>query len=207
MELAKAANYMPSDATKESHPQARAAYKECCLAVQYGLGAKGFARKIGTSPIQAQALLQDHKRTFRRFWAWSDDTVRYAILHRRLWSVFGWVRHYPKVREKSARNFVIQAAGAEILRLAIILGQQAGVKILAPLHDAVLIEFPLDQQVEAVVAMQNAMQRASELVLDGFALRSEAKLILHPDRYMEPRGRDMWDLVWEIVEKLERGDF
>ncbi len=206
IQLARAAGYVPADATKESHSHERGIYKETALGVQYGLGVKGLADKLGTTTSRAKALLNAHKRAFPRFWAWSDDVVRYAILHRQLTSVLGWRRQYPKVTSQSARNFVMQAGGADILRLSIILAQQAGVRVLAPLHDAVLIEFDTDEAEKSVAVMQAAMRRASERTLGGFPLGSEATVILHPDRYMEERGKATWDLVWNIVDEIERGE-
>jgi hypothetical protein len=48
------------------------------------------------------------------------------------------------------------------------------------------------------------MADASKIVLDGFELRSEAKIFAHPDRFTDPRGKIMWDKIWEIIEELER---
>ena len=205
IQLARSAGYVPFHATKESHPRERSIYKETALAVQYGLGVKGLANKLGTTTSRAEALLNAHKKAFPRFWAWSDDVVRCAILQRQLTSgPSDGVGSYPKVTSQSARNFPMQSAGADILRLSIIFAHQAGVKVLAPLHDAVLIEFDINDAKESVIAMQNAMRRASELTLGGFPLGSEAKVILYPDRYMEDRGRATWDLVWTIVNEFEK---
>ena len=42
------------------------------------------------------------------------------------------------------------------------------------------------------------MQKASEIVLDGFPLRTEAKTIRHPERYSDKRGKAMWEIVCEL---------
>lgn len=97
----------------------------------------------------------------------------------------------------------MQANGAEMLRLACILGVEAGVGICAPIHDAVLIEAPVEQLPEAVAAMQAAMERASAIVLDGFVLRSDASLIVWPERYMDERGAQMWATVTELLDEVE----
>jgi DNA polymerase I len=84
--------------------------------------------------------------------------------------------------------------------------------VCAPIHDALLIEAPLARLDEHVRLTQEAMEEASAVVLNGFRLRSEAKLIPHPKRYLDPqkatdkpeKGRDMWDLVWEAVAEMER---
>ena len=77
--------------------------------------------------------------------------------------------------------------------------------MIAPVHDAVLIEAPLDQLEQQVLAMQDAMHVASVAVLDGFALRSDVKLIEAPDRFNDPRGNAMWVVVNELLDELEQG--
>ena len=89
-----------------------------------------------------------------------------------------------------------------MLRLACIYATEAGIRVCAPVHDAVLIEAPLDRLDELVVETQAMMGRASEQVLDGFRLRSEAKLIRYPERYMDERGQRMWDTVQKILTDL-----
>jgi hypothetical protein len=41
------------------------------------------------------------------------------------------------------------------------------------------------------------------VVLGGFELRSEAKIVRFPDRYFDPRGRRMWQETMRLVEKAE----
>ena len=100
----------------------------------------------------------------------------------------------------ASRNFPLQANGAEMLRLACCSLTEAGVRVCAPVHDALLIEAPADDIEQAVAVCQQAMQQASELVLRGFPLRTEAKVVRHPDRYMDPRGHTMWDMVFGLLD-------
>jgi len=86
-----------------------------------------------------------------------------------------------------------------LLRLAIVLGVQAGVKICAPVHDAILIEAESDAIEEHVRLMQKLMAKASAIVLGGFELRSDVKLVPSPERYSEPRGTVMWEKVEELL--------
>ena len=99
----------------------------------------------------------------------------------------------------------MQAHGAEILRLACILATENGIEVAAPVHDALLV-VATEQRIDEVVAQTQAvMVQAGEIVLDGFQLRSEALIVRHPGRYMDPRGELMWARVWEIIEEL-KGD-
>ncbi len=96
----------------------------------------------------------------------------------------------------------MQANGADMLRLACCLVTERGVRVCAPVHDALLIEAPLSNLDETVNTVQGQMAEASRHVLGGFALRSDASLVHYPDRYADERGRHMWETVWEIVDEL-----
>jgi hypothetical protein len=82
-----------------------------------------------------------------------------------------------------------------MLRLACIRLIGDGVRVCAPVHDAILIEAPL-ADLDAVVAhTQSVMRAASAAVLGGFMLESDAKIVRAPERYMDERGTTMWNMV------------
>jgi hypothetical protein len=199
LEFAKQAGAAPADATKESHGSARERFKACVLAVQYGMGAEALAARIGQSPAHARELLRLHKETYTGFWRWSDAALDHAILTGKLKTVFGWtVQVGTDPNPRSLRNFPMQANGAEMLRLACILGMEAGIKICAPV-DAILIEADSDAIDEQVRLMQELMAQASAIVLGGFELRSDVKIIPSSERYCDPRGTVMWGRVEELL--------
>ena len=133
------------------------------------------------------------------FWRWSDAAVDHATLSGCIGTVFGWrVTTSPNSNPRFFRNFPMQANGAEMLRLACCLATERSIEVCAPVHDAVLIAAPLDRLSEDVAAMREAMREASSIVLDGFELATDVKLVRHPDRYEDPRGREMWSR-WTLV--------
>ena len=79
----------------------------------------------------------------------------------------------------------MQANGAEMLRLACSLATEAGICICCPVHDAVLIEASADRINDAVAETQEIMKEASRIVLGGFELGSDAKVVTWPDRYAD----------------------
>ncbi len=120
--------------------------------------------------------------------------------------IFGWPLHVgTEVNPRALMNFPMQANGAEMLRLACCLGTERGIKICAPVHDAVLIGAPIDELDHQVQAMRDAMAEASRVVLDGFELRTDAEPIRYPQRYQDGRGVIMWKTVTELLEGLEQG--
>jgi hypothetical protein len=96
----------------------------------------------------------------------------------------------------------MQANGAEMLRLACCLATEQGIAVCAPVHDALLVEGPAVEIEAEVSETQRVMAEASRVVLDGFELRSDAKVVRHPDRYVDPRGECMWKTVMELLAEL-----
>ena len=194
--FAQQAGAAPTHATKATHGSIRERYKIAALAVQYGMRGRTLAAKLGQPEWVATDLLRQHREAYAAFWRWSDAAVDYAMLYGRLFTVFGWqVRVGPTMTDRSLRNYPMQANGAEMLRLACVLALRRGVAVLAPVHDAVLIEAPVGEIVAAVRMMHRAMRDASVAVLAGFSLGSDAKVIRSPDRYSDPRGAQMWQTV------------
>lgn len=201
--FAKQAGAVPLTATKNSHGFEREKFKACTLAVQYGMQEESLGKRIGLPSVYARELLNMHKRTYRQFWKWSDEVLDYALTTRKLWTVFGWKLHLSgNVNVRSVRNFPMQANGAEMLRLACCLATEAGIRVIAPVHDAVLVEAPLAEIDSVLVKMQDCMRAASRAVLDGFELRADAKTIVFPDRYLDERGIGMWNTVQELLDEI-----
>ncbi len=193
-----------SGLTKTTHPRERNLFKACTLAVQYGQGAESFAARIGKPVPTAQRLLRLHRETYRVFWRWSDRVVEYAMLERRLQTTFGWTMKVgPDAREPLLRNFIMQANGAEMLRLACCFATEQGVRVCAPVHDAVLIEASVDSMDEDIARMREAMAKASRVVLDGFELDTDIEVVRYPERYVSEKGAEMWECVSTLLRDLD----
>ena len=198
------AGAVPQGATKKSHKVEREQFKACVLAVQYGMGEISLAQRINQPVARARQLLTLHRQTYRTFWAWSDATQDEAILNEKLWTTFGWeIRVKGQVNARSLRNFPMQGNGAEMLRIACIFLTEGGIRVCAPVHDAVLIELPLAGLEQGIAKAQGLMRQASGAVLGDFELGSDAKIICYPDRYMDERGEVMWDTVMGLIQKIK----
>jgi hypothetical protein len=156
--FAKQADAAPLDATKATHKAVREQFKQCVLAVQFGMGEESLAHRIGQPTIQARHLLRLHRETYRTYWNWSDAACDFAMTRGYLSTVFGWYIHVgTDSNPRMLRNFPMQANGAEMLRLACCLGTERGIEICAPVHDAVLICAPLDRLEADIASMREAM--------------------------------------------------
>ena len=203
--FAKQAGAVPAGATKATHGPQRELFKQCVLAVQYGMQAAALALRIGQPLIVARELLLAHRDTYRTFWRWSDAALDTAILTGSLHTVFGWHVHVGETSNpRSLRNFPMQANGAEMMRLAACLATERGVEVCAPVHDAFLICAPLDRLDQDVATMRAAMAEASRIVLGGFELGTDVSITRWPGRYMDSRGRVMWQRVLELLDRSEQ---
>ena len=199
--FAKQAGAVPPDATKQTHGAVREQFKACVLAVQYGMGAESLALRIGQPAYHARELLELHRRDLPRRSGSGPMPPRLTrTCTAACTRVFGWrIQVGSDANPRSLRNFPMQANGAEMLRLACCLLTEAGIRVCAPVHDALLIEAPLDELDAAVATTQELMAQASEIVLGGFRLRSDAKVVRYPDRYMDERGEKMWAKVMALA--------
>ena len=90
----------------------------------------------------------------------------------------------------------MQANGAEMLRLVCIALEEEGIGICAPVHDAILIEAPLETIDQHVARATHEMQKASGWVLGrDRQCRVDAEIVRWPDRYIDGRGADMWSFI------------
>jgi hypothetical protein len=211
--FAKMAGAIPPDATKESHEDTRNQFKVLSLGVLYGLTAAGLALRLDAPLTRGQELLEMHRQVFPTYWEWSNRVETEAMMFGELETAFGWKVHVPGgfdpntrrplANPRSLRNFPMQATGADMMRIACCLATERGHKVCAVVHDALLIEADADVIDSEAVAVQQVMEKASELTLPGFPLRTEAKVIKYPDRYTDKRGRKMWDVVMRVLECVE----
>jgi hypothetical protein len=203
---ARKSGAMPADGNKKTHPGVRGVYKRAALGVNYGMGAETLGEYVGVSNTRARELLRSHHETFPQFWRWSDAVYNAGIATRELQTVFGWrMRVLPTAKSRTLLNYPMQANGSEMLRLACCFAVDRGLKIIAPIHDAILLEAPADQIEADIAALTECMVAASRAVLGGPAVRVDASKPLHfPQRYIDGRdgSTELWDTTMRLLSEL-----
>jgi DNA polymerase I-like protein with 3'-5' exonuclease and polymerase domains len=160
------------------------------------------AQKAGLTVAEAAELLRLHRETYRVFDRWRTDTVDRALLSGRMCTAFGWRRRgCESAAATELMNWPIQSAGADLMRIASIAATEAGIEVAAPIHDAFLIVAPLDRLNASVARMRTIMTKASRVVTGGLAIRTDAKVVRWPARYMDPRGEAMWGRIMGLLER------
>ena len=86
-----------------------------------------------------------------------------------------------------------------MLRMAACMATEAGLRVCAPIHDALLLEAPLERLDEDIFLLRGLMVKASEMVMQSLACRVDAEIVRYPDRYRDEGGGEMWDRVMKIL--------
>jgi DNA polymerase-1 len=151
-------------------------------------------------------MIDQHHELFSTYWAWAEDWLAWALGHGIMWTHFDWqcVVGEVELKTRTIVNWPIQSLGGDILRLACIWATKRGLKLCAPVHDAILIEAPIDRIDHDVALLRDIMARASSLVLGGPALRTDAKIIRYPDHYTDSRGDEIWQHVTGLLDRMGR---
>jgi hypothetical protein len=182
----------------------RTLFKTVVLGIQYGLGAVSLATRTGISLYEAGEILARLRARFRVFEDWTKCVADHAGLDLEISTPLGWVMQCPPgINPRTVRNFPVQSAGGEILHVACVLAERRGVRIVAPVHDAIMVEAPLEQAKEASAALDRVMRDAAAIVLRGYELPTDVQMISPGQRYFDDRGGAMWNTVNKLVTRRE----
>jgi hypothetical protein len=203
--FAKRVGTAPQSASKATHAGLRDRYKVALLAIQYGMMAEMLSARLGISSFEGHEMLAQHRALFNVYWRWSEDWVAQALDSGTMRTVFGWECRtgITEFNERSIRNWPVQATGAEILRVACIIAHRHGIELCGPVHDAVLIEAPIERIEDDAELMREIMRRAARAVLD-CELRTDKTVVKYPNRYSDPRGEQIWQQMMKLLADYER---
>lgn len=196
--FAKQAGAVPGNATKQSHPDIREQFKTCMLALNYGMQEESFARRANLPLSRAKELYRMHRSVYKQYWTWIESFMDTGQLLGSVTTRYGWKMHTRDRKSRTLQNWPMQAHGADILRVAICLCLENRIRVIAPVHDAIVIEGPASTIEKDSETAMWLMMAASNHVID-FPLRADAKIIRYPDHFTDPRGDLMWKSVWEVI--------
>jgi hypothetical protein len=213
----KQAGLVPPDATKESHGPERRRLKACVLGLQFLISKWGLAEQLNVQTDYAEALIDAHRRVYRRFWQWKEAVIDQAILAGSQETLLGWrtevrdgemMRNGKVSRRLNARavvNFPVQGGAADVTRLACNLAAEAGIPVLANVHDALLIEGDTSDIYDLVTEVEALMVQAGQELLKGFRLKVDCHVVQHPGRLLsEDADRKRWDWLLEHLCRPDR---
>jgi hypothetical protein len=182
--------------------------KESVLGGMYGLGADALAYKNGIRVAEARELQAMVPRLYPVFDAWLKRVHNKACMGKTIYAGLGWPIEIKGIDDRRGTylNFPMQANGAEIMRLATIDIIDKGLELCAIIHDAFMILSPANHIDPDMGVLSGCMRRASCVVLKGFELRIDPKVIAHPHRYeADERSRQQWDdLINRAIQREQQ---
>jgi DNA polymerase I len=197
--LAKKRGVVPQDATKKTHPVEHEKFKSVVHGLNYGRTKHGLSRVLGIPIDECARLIQGYWKTFSTYAHWRKNVRVLMLGYGRVWVWDGWqclLGEKPNVR--SVLNWPIQSTGAVLLRLAIVLAARKGVRIIATVHDAIMIEAHDEDIDEHVRLAKEAMDEACRKVL-GDVIRTECQVIPANGRYYDAKGEKLWNVICSFM--------
>jgi hypothetical protein len=209
IEFAKLVKAVPPNATKKSHPNERDTFKITLLGLGYGMGHQALAHRLGTTTHEAEKLIRLHHEVFATYWSRMEQIKVRARLDGVIFNPMGWrmnVDH--NIKPTTLGNWPVQSAAAAMLHVATPMVERAGVRVLATVHDAIIIEAPAHEIEAATATATTAMERASQITMaTDVVCRTDPKIVKWPERYMDEAGAEMFHRVMAVVERAERRQF
>jgi len=214
---------IPSNATKQTHGDFRdKVLKPVLLGLQYGRQPRGIALAIGGgNPATyhhdlalSERIYHQHRMTHGVFWRWVDAVTQDAYLTGRIETNMGWrmlvgdpmtrVREDGRWREYGTKpltllNWRMQAAGADIMRVACAALTAEGVEVICPVHDAILFMSDTAYMTDVGNVVAKIMERAAFTVL-GARIPVDRQWIMPGQNWRPRKGDKMWSIVAKALE-------
>ena len=189
--LAKKLGAVPEDATKETHRLEHERFKAVVLGVNYGRTEHGLSKVLELPVWECAKLLRGYRRAFYVYAQWQKIVGTLLSGYGRLWVWDGWQCILgTEPNRRSVGNWPIQSTGAVLLRLATVLASRKGVRIIATVHDAIMIEAREEEIDEHLRLAKEAMDEACHAVLGG-VIRTEHQIIHASGRYYDEKGKKL----------------
>jgi len=219
---AKLFNMVPENATKQSHPEERQIFKVIDLANNFGQGPGAVAKSLKCSVSHAKFLMNKYREIFKVYFNWIEGFIENSLNKTYFSTCYGWQRHIKslfttkegkkKHIHKSLLNWPIQAHGGEILRQALIDLTDENFKVVALVHDAVMLEIPIPEFKQRLEEAKQIMVDASikvvggpinvdqEIIKSNYEQETKDqklfnKIMSHIDRYTQSRSNVPTDRV------------
>ena len=189
---------------KKKYPEIRNAYKAIVLGIGYGKGVKSLAETLTQvtdeewTEEKTQVLLDKHRSVFQDYWAWADSIWEQTQCGKPVDLGRGWYMGPDNPNPRSVKNAPVQGWAAAMLRETVVEGVKQGLRIIAPLHDAVYLVHKTPEELETMIDIMD--QSVRTIMGDKyFPIGTEAKTITAEEYYVEEKGADMFERFKHLI--------
>ena len=178
--FAKLSGMVPSNATKDSHPEERQLAKSCVLSMSFLQTAFGLAEKLSedlgkeVTEEEAQEYIDSFYEVFNDLKKSQDATQKLYKRQGYLELPCGWRLMGDQDNFRSVTNFVIQGRGSSIMRKAVAIARSKGLKVVKTLHDAIYISFTPDNKYIEMDLLMDSMKEAMAFYFEDPYLKEKA---------------------------------
>lgn len=171
--IGKESGAIPPTGTKESHWFERDLFKSTTLGILFRMTKIGLSRKLTSdtgktyTEDDAQDLIDTFEDLFPVFTEWTQNVLWDYRDTRKLETLDGWVMWGDNENDRSVTNCPIQGAGAAIMRKAVDLAADEGLKIIFTLHDAIYIQGDDNEEKDSMEILKSCMRRAFQYFFEG----------------------------------------
>lgn len=165
LSFAKLAGIVPKDGLRKDYEKDRDRAKSTVLGISYLMTKHGLAIKltqdtgIEHTVEQAQDLIDKFYETYSTFNEWQQEDIQSYYDGNPMILKDGWTMWPDNINHRSAANSRIQGGSAVIMRSADFYAYDEGLYVPFTLHDALFIEFDLDD-LGAIDKLANCMKKA-----------------------------------------------
>lgn len=133
---AKMLSKLPQDITSEERFKAKAVN----FGILNGMGAKRLAIELKSSHEEARRFLNEYRKSLPKLTEWMEGIWTESDAYRIARTVAGRTRPFRTGEDtRSAISVVVQGSAAELMRHALVVTHEAGLKPLLSVHDEILI--------------------------------------------------------------------
>jgi DNA polymerase I-like protein with 3'-5' exonuclease and polymerase domains len=132
---------------------------------------------MNMTEFEASDLIYKHKRLYEVYWNWVGAYVEEALITGVAYTASGWPMHVlpkrnskhpnwaPEINLRAIGNFPVQGTVSDILRATCINLYRAGIRVAAPVHDAVFVRCKLAEVEQVAASAKQIMIDSAEEVL------------------------------------------
>nr|WP_280639433.1 DNA polymerase [Aeromonas veronii] len=148
----------------------RGELKAAVLPYSYGQRSEAYAKEHDIPVTEAQRRWYALREIFHLVDAELNRRSQLAFRDGFVRCLDWWAHVTPLSNPRAVRNWPVQAAGADIMRRAVIGLYDAGIDLRLTIHDAFLIRIPVAETEQQVAKAIAVLKQASASVLGGFEL-------------------------------------
>lgn len=181
-------------------------YKSSVLGIQYSIGSASLAIKMANdcgkpyTEEDGRRFIALHQRTFPEYWSMLDRVRRIYYSGNPIRTRDNWVLFCDNHNERSVGNFPMQGNAASIGRESMIKCWEAGVPVIAPLHDCDYAECAIGDKIEVKKAMVKAWEDATTAIIgDTIKIRVDVKEHPHGELWVEKKAKKTIDALGKFL--------